>query len=350
MHELTRGLLGWFDKHHRSLPWRTPFPRDPYVVLLSEVMLQQTQIQRVVPLFRRFLSRFPTLAALAAAAGDDVLAAWSGLGYYRRARALHAAAREIVAAGTWPTSCRQLVRLPGFGPYTAAAVAAFCFNGSDPPVDGNVARIAARVLAFDAPARSGRLTRAAERWARDLHRADPTPRTFEALMELGALICRPLSPACGRCPLAQGCAANARGSPARYPAARRRERQAVRCVALWLTRHDGRVLLQRRAPEQLLGGLWLPPLRLLGADDSPAAAAASLLHGLGYLATLRPAPPVTHSVTYRDITVVPFRGHCETPQVAEAQELAWADPCASDLPTSTLTHKLRLTCADRTEE
>ncbi len=339
-------LLAWFATHQRPLPWRTAFPRDPYLVLLSEVMLQQTQVRRVVPLFLRFVQRFPSLAGLASATQDDVLAAWSGLGYYRRARALHAAAREIIAAGAWPASYRELRHLPSFGPYTAAAVAAFCFAGDDPPVDGNVARVAARVLALDAPLGSAQLSRAAERWARRLHGAAPTPETFEALMELGASVCRPTSPACRRCPLAAGCAATIANVPDRYPAPRpRRPRQALRWVALWLTRHDRRVLLRRRgACEQLLGGLWLPPLVELAGDQEPATAAAELLRTLGYSADLRPAPAVTHSITHRDITVFPFGGECEAVQVAEAQGVKWADPSGAGIATSTLTHKLRLAC------
>lgn len=338
-------LLQWFKAHQRALPWRTPFPRDPYLVLLSEVMLQQTQVQRVVPLFLRFLEVFPSLAALAAAADDEVLAAWSGLGYYRRARALHAAARAISAAGSWPRSREQLLRLPGLGPYTAAAVAAFAFAGDDPPVDGNVTRLAARVLALDAPSGSRRLSREAERWARELHRAAPTPQTWEALMELGARVCRPRVPACSHCPLAAACAARAAGTPSRYPVPQpRRRREAQRWVALWLSRGDGQVLLRRRSPEQVLGDLWLPPLAPLDSDQEPVAAAAELLSGLGVSAELNPAPPVAHSITYRDITVFPFAGQCPGLHVAEASALAWRDPDDPTVATSTLTHKLRHSC------
>ncbi len=345
MSEPAQLLLQWFSTQQRPLPWRTAFPRDPYLVLLSEVMLQQTQVERVVPSYLLFLKRFPNITALAAASEDEVLAAWSGLGYYRRARALHAAARAIVAAGSWPSSFEQLRRLPGFGPYTAAAVAAFCFAGDHPPVDGNVARIAARVLALDAPLGSAQLARGAEPWAQDLHRSAPTPQVFEALMELGARVCRPVSPACQRCPLAAGCAARAAGAPERYPAPRpRRPRQAHRWVALWLQRPDGRVLLQRRALGHLLGGLWLPPLVELTNDQQPAPAAVQLLHQLGYSASLRPAAPVNHSITHRDITVFPFAGHCQPFQVSEVRGVVWTDPLATELATSTLTHKLRLAC------
>ncbi len=329
----------------RQLPWRTPFPRDPYLVLLSEVMLQQTQVHRVTPLFRRFVENFPTLEALAKATEAEVLAAWSGLGYYRRARALHAAARAIHAAGAWPTTRETLHALPGLGPYTAAALAAFSFGGSDPPVDGNVTRVAARVLALNAPASSVRLRREAERWARQLHRHAPTPATFEALMELGARICRPKLPSCDRCPLAAICAAHASNASDRYPLpSSRRPRETHRWVALWLVRRDGRVLLHRRGEGQLLSGLWLPPIRELVDSQEPKAAAAALLNTLGLEARLTPGKPISHSITHRDITVFPFLAKCDLTQVAENSELAWVPPDDPGVATSSLTHKLSLAC------
>lgn len=309
-------------------------------------MLQQTQVQRVVPHYRRFVDRFPTLESLANAPDDEVLAAWSGLGYYRRARSLHEAARRISAAGRWPESREQLLRLPGFGPYTAAAVAAFAFAGDAPPVDGNIARVAARVLALDAPMGSGRLARQAEQWAQLLHRAAPTPEVWEALMELGARVCRPRAPECSHCPLADACAALAAGNPGRHPAPRpRRRREVHRWVALWLTRGDGRVLLRRRPPGQLLGTLWVPPLAELAEGQEPSTTAAELLLALGLSAGLRPAPPVAHAITYRDITVFPFAGECEAGQVSDGQGLVWAEPGDPGVATSTLTQKLR--CALR---
>lgn len=339
-------LLRWFEAHQRQLPWRTPFPRDPYLVLLSEVMLQQTQVHRVAPLFWRFVEMFPTLEALAKATEAEVLAAWSGLGYYRRARALHAAARAIHAAGAWPGTAEALCALPGLGPYTAAALAAFSFGGSDPPVDGNVTRVAARVLALDAPTGSVRLRRAAERWARELHRDAPTAATFEALMELGARICRPRGPSCGRCPLAAICAAHASNASERYPLPRsRRPRETHRWVALWLVRRDGRVLLHRRGEGQLLGGLWLPPLGEVAAGEDPPAAARALGDTLGVTIRLTPVEPLAHSITHRDITVFPFVARCDLPQVSDAPELAWVPPDDPGVATSSLTHKLFLACS-----
>lgn len=339
-------LNRWFEANQRQLPWRTPFPRDPYLVLVSEVMLQQTQVQRAAPLFERFLAEFPTLAALAAAEESHVLAAWSGLGYYRRARALHAAARAIDTAGAWPSTREALLALPGFGHYTAAALTAFSFGGSDPPVDGNVSRVAARVLALEAPTGSARLIQAAEHWARQLYRDAATPATFEAIMELGARICRPKAPGCGHCPLATICAAHATDTSHRYPVAHpRRPREAHRWVALWLVRGDGRVLLGRRAPDQLLGGLWMPPLKELTAGQEPEACATALLRTVGLVSRLFPVAPLAHSLTYRDITIFPYAGRCELFQIAEPHGLQWLVPDDPGLATSSLTHKLRLACS-----
>ena len=157
-------LVEWFRRGRRELPWRGPFPRDPYSVLVSEVLAQQTQVQRAAAAYPEFLRRFPSVAALAAAEVDDVLHAFAGLGYYRRARLLHLAARAIVARGGWPATARELESLPGFGPYTAAAVAAMAFGGDEPPVDGNVARVIARVYAITDDIKSSAGQRAL--WAR----------------------------------------------------------------------------------------------------------------------------------------------------------------------------------------
>lgn len=338
-------LLEWFVAQGRDLPWRTPFPRDPYRVLVAEVMLQQTQVDRVLPLYRRFLERFPTLQALADADLEAVLEAWSGLGYYRRGRTLHAAARAIAAAGRWPRRREELLALPGLGPYTAAALAAFAFAGEDPPVDGNVARVAARVLALDAPVGSHRLLAAAEEWGRQLYRHLPRPELWEALMDLGARLCRPLAPACGECPLAPHCQAFQRGQAAAYPVLRpRRRRETHRWVALWLTNWEGRVLVRRVQEGQVLGGLWLPPFTPLGHHQAPAPAAAALLAEVGGQGQLRPAPSVTHSITFRTITVLPFIGRCRDSHAAEMSQGLWVDPQNPGVPTSSLTRKLFLAC------
>jgi A/G-specific adenine glycosylase len=343
----SRSLLDWFRKAARPLPWRSQLPRDPYLVLLSEVMAQQTQIERVVPAYTAFLARFPTVEALAAASVDEVLLAFTGLGYYRRARSLHAAAREIAAAGRWPSTFEELRRLPGVGTYTAAAVAAFCFGGSEPPVDGNVARVAARVGAIALPLGSPALARRARAFAAELEAGQRSPLVFEALIELGATVCTPSAPRCPGCPLLPGCAAAAAGRPDAYP--RPRPRRAIerhRWVAVWLERTNGDVLLARIAEGRLLAGLWLPPFAELSDGSSPAALARSLASLAGHQGPLEPASVVAHAVTHRRIEVMPFVGTVSADRVREARsDWGWHDPGRPTVGTSTLLAKLRAACS-----
>ena len=248
---LTVPLLSWFAQSRRDLPWRKE-PRDPYRVWVSEVMLQQTRVDVVVPYYERFLARFPTLEALAAAELDDVLALWSGLGYYARARNLHRAAQSC--GGELPRTAEALRALPGFGPYTAAAVASLAFNQDVALVDGNVARVLARVFKLSGDARP-------QAWkiAGELLPRGRSGQFNEALMELGATVCTPRAPDCARCPLRQAC--GGKDDPARYPAPRRRPaRPLLRWKALALRRKDGAVLLQRRPAGALFARLWDLPV------------------------------------------------------------------------------------------
>jgi A/G-specific adenine glycosylase len=342
-----RRLLHWFHDAARPLPWRGDLPRDPYRVLLSEVMAQQTRLDRVVPAYHVFLARFPAIEALAAASEDEVLQAFTGLGYYRRARNLHAAAREIAAAGRWPESLEGLRRLPGVGDYTAAAVAAFCFGGSEPPVDGNVARVAARVGAVAAPLGSPALACRAREFAARLFARARTPHLFEALMELGASVCTPAAPRCPDCPLRPDCAAAAAGAVGAYPLPRpQRPAEDRRWVAIWLERGDGRVLLTRVPDGRLLGGLWLPPFTDLEGRRAPATVARSLAALAGHAGPLGRAAAVTHAITHRRIEVVPFVGAWSVPRVAEERPgWGWHDPDRLSVGTSTLLAKLRAACA-----
>ena len=341
-----RRLLAWFRAAARPLPWRTPLPRDPYRVLLSEVMAQQTQIDRVVPAWTSFMGRFPTVEALAAATEDEVLRAFTGLGYYRRARSLHAAARAITAAGHWPETFAGLRGLPGVGTYTAAAVAAFCFGGSEPPVDGNVARVAARVGALALPLGSPALIRRAREFAARLFADARTPEVFEAVMELGASLCAPAAPRCPACPLRRDCAAAASGSVTGYPLPRpQRAPEDHRWAVLWLERPDRRVLLSRVGPGRLLAGLWLPPFAELIDGADPARAARSLARLAGHDGRLARAEPVTHSITHRRIVVAPFVGAVTSFGVGERREgWGWHDPDRLTVGTSSLLAKLRSTC------
>ncbi len=331
-------LLRWFEANRRALPWREE-PRDPYRVLVSEVMLQQTQVDRVVPRFRRFIERFPDTGALAAAPEESVLEAWSGLGYYGRARRLHAAARAIEAGGgRFPRTADALKRLPGIGEYTAAAVASLAFGEPVPVLDGNVLRVGARVLALDVLARSAAGRRRIAEWVRSLMEDGPPGAVNEALMELGATVCSRTSPQCAACPLRARCAGFASGRPEGWPEARKvREPEQVRWAAVMVHDPAGRILLRRIEEGSILRGLWLPPIVAIGAPEETLSAARSLAAVLGFDGG-RTAPPVRHTIAHRRITVYPvlFDG----PAAGLPPGHRWADPENPGLPTSSLLSKL----------
>ncbi len=256
---LRPALLRWFDLHRRALPWRAT--RDAYGVWISEVMLQQTQVDRVVGYWTRFLARFPSVEALAAAQLEEVLGLWSGLGYYSRARNLHRAARELVARfeGQLPDSVDALRSLPGFGRYTAGAVASIAFGLPAPLVDGNVARVFSRVLEIEgAPpdrAREKALWAAAEALVEG-----PRPGDWnQSLMELGATVCTPLRPRCGACPARAVCGALASGRVESLPAPKKPAARKVLELQVAVARRGGAILLARRAEQGLFGGLWELP-------------------------------------------------------------------------------------------
>ena len=272
-------LLRWYDRHRRTMPWRalpgeTP---DPYRVWLSEIMLQQTTVAAVIPYYERFLARFPTVQALAEAPAEDVMAAWAGLGYYARARNLHTCARAVAASGgRFPETVESLLALPGIGAYTARAVAAIAFGVPVVPVDGNVERVAARLYAIDAPMPAAKPALAASAAQFGTHPAARARASdfAQALFDLGATICTQ-RPACGICPLAPGCAGRRTGAPEILPQRAAKPVRPVRHGALfWLTDAQGRVLLRRRPPTGLLGGMTELPGTLWRSDPWPDEAAA----------------------------------------------------------------------------
>ena len=246
-----RRLLGWFERHARRLPWRVR--RTPYRIVISEVMLQQTRVETVIPYFCRFVKKFPNFSALAQASADEVLRAWDGLGYYQRAHRLRQLAKVVCEqfGGTLPSSYAELRKLPGLGPYMAAAVASLAFGVPIPAVDGNVRRVVCRLNAKNwSEARC-------RRWLARWMPAEGPGRFNEALIELGATVCRPLRPACGRCPLRGTCQAYARGDPMAVPRARRRKPKPVVVVGAAVVRDKrGRILVTRRPDHAMLGGLW----------------------------------------------------------------------------------------------
>jgi A/G-specific adenine glycosylase len=274
-------LLDWYDANARSLPWRAP-PRagaraDPYRVWLSEVMLQQTTVPHATPYFLKFVGRWPTVIDLADAEDGEVMAAWAGLGYYARARNLLACARAVARehGGVFPDREAGLRSLPGLGPYTAAAVAAIAFDEAANVVDGNVERVMARLFAVEAPLPDAKpeLKRLAAGLVREARPGD----WAQALMDLGAVICRPKSPLCDRCPLAAHCAALAGGAPETYPRRRAKAERPHRYgVAYVLTRGEA-VALVRRPPSGLLGGMLALPTsewRAARWDEAEALEAA----------------------------------------------------------------------------
>jgi A/G-specific adenine glycosylase len=251
-------LLAWYDRHRRNLPWRTPpgVRPDPYRVWLSEVMLQQTTVATVGPYFDRFVARWPDISALAAASLDEVLQLWQGLGYYARARNLHACARTVIErhGGAFPEEAEALRALPGIGDYTAAALAAIAFDRRSAAIDGNVERVVARLYAVcePLPAAKARLRALAAALVPDRRAGD----FAQALMDLGATICTPRRPRCVLCPWRSCCAAAASGRAEDLPArGEKPERPLRHGLAFWLTRGDGAVLLRRRPEKGLLGGM-----------------------------------------------------------------------------------------------
>jgi A/G-specific adenine glycosylase len=330
-------LATWYGAHRRDLPWRRS--RDPYRIWVSEVMLQQTRVEVVVPYYERFLARFPDVGALAAAREAEVLALWSGLGYYGRARRLHAAARQIVQeTGNFPVTPVALSRLPGIGSYTAAAVASIAFGEPVAVLDGNVERVAARLVACDGdPQRAAsrrRLLAVAEAL---LDPADPG-RSNQALMELGATVCTPRSPRCTGCPLRSPCRARARGRVEAYPRPKTRRRPRRLEMTAALVRRGSRLLLVRREQgSTLLAGTWELPW---AADNGDPAADLARRYG-GEWRLERRIGTVRHAITDRDIRLHLWEAALTTSgAVCEGEEAAWVEPQGIDeLPTSSLLAK-----------
>lgn len=250
-------LLAWYDIHRRVLPWRANAGDgiDPYRVWLSEIMLQQTTVKTVGPYFEKFVTRWPTVADLAASPLDDVLSMWAGLGYYSRARNLHACAVSVMKdhGGSFPDTEVGLRKLPGIGPYTAAAIAAIAFGRPVMPVDGNIERITTRVFAVDGvlPQAKPLVTELAQTFL-DTERAGDSA---QAMMDVGSSICRPRNPDCGACPFAEDCKARAEGSQETYPRKLKKKSGELRRGAAFVVRRGDAILLRTRPPKGLLGGM-----------------------------------------------------------------------------------------------
>ncbi|EFK10569.1 A/G-specific adenine glycosylase [delta proteobacterium NaphS2] len=265
-------LLNWYDKHQRSMPWRTT--DDPFAIWVSEVMLQQTQVRTVIPYYRRFLKAFPNPLVLAQATQQEVLKLWEGLGYYARARNLHRAAQKIAAqyGGTVPGRYEVLKTLPGIGDYIAAAVASIAFGEPCAVVDGNVKRVLARFQLIDTPVNEPKaMKRFKERAEAFLDRSNPG-RFNQAMMELGALVCTPSHPKCPDCPLNPTCRAVKEKAVHEYPKRIKKARIPEYHVAAGIVWKDKKVLITRRKPEGLLGGLWEFPGGKILKGEAPSEA------------------------------------------------------------------------------
>lgn len=253
----TRRLLKWFARHRRDMPWRER--RTPYRVWVSEVMLQQTRVDQMEPYYLRFMRRFPSLKKLAEAPLDDVLKCWEGLGYYTRARQLHRTAKIVCDQyrGRFPRDIKTLERLPGLGPYTAAAVACLAMGADEPMVDGNVIRVVSRLIAACEPADTAAVRRRIRAFVSE-HLPRGRGGDFnEAMMELGALVCTPSGPSCEACPLESVCVARMQGRPEAYPVRRAARPLPHKIVGAAVIRdRRGRMLIARRREQGMLGGLW----------------------------------------------------------------------------------------------
>ena len=299
---IATAVVGHYRQVQRDLPWRRT--RDPYAIWVSEIMLQQTRVATVIPYWERWMARFSTVLALAAALLDDVLAAWAGLGYYSRARNLHAGAQAVGArfGGALPRSAAELREVPGIGPYTAGAIASIAFGERAPLVDGNVARVLARVFAIEHDIKSSAGGKALWSAAGELMRALPAAAApgdlNQGLMELGATICAAAQPRCLACPVRGECAASRAGRQDELPVVAARKKQSelpiLARTVVWIER-AGEIVLARRTPDGLFGGLWeLPPL--------------DVARGLGVTADRAPVAFHDQTLTHRRLRIAVVRG------------------------------------------
>jgi A/G-specific adenine glycosylase len=311
--DFSRKLVQWQRRHGRhGLPWQGT--RDPYRIWLSEVMLQQTQVAAVIPYYERFLARFPDFAALAGASEDEVLQLWSGLGYYARGRNLLRAAQEVAKAGRFPDTYEEIHALPGVGPSTAAAIAAFAFGRRAAILDGNVKRVLARRFGVEGDKAQWTL-------AQKLLPARAIETYTQALMDLGAMICTRTRPACERCPVARDCVARREGRIDELPAARKRKRLPLRHATWLVLLHKGSVLLERRPGTGIWGGLWVFP-------DGPEKHAAAFCEKTlsCAISKARRLPVIEHGFTHFRLNIQPIL--CSVRKIlprAEAPGRIWLD-------------------------
>ncbi|KPK90398.1 MAG: hypothetical protein AMJ88_16190 [Anaerolineae bacterium SM23_ 63] len=327
---VAQSLLAWYAKHARDLPWRRQ--RDPYAVWVSEVMLQQTRVETVIPYYSRWMERFPTVEALAAASRDEVLGTWEGLGYYRRAHNLHQAAHMLVTeyGGKLPGEVDKLRRLPGIGPYTAAAIAAIAFNRDVVALDGNLRRVISRLIDLPIDPRSPEGESQLRSWALGELPSGRSSTFNQALMDLGAMVCVPRIPDCVTCPLAQFCLAFQRDvQDARPVRTQRRPIPHITAAAAVLRRGE-QVFIGRRPEGVLLGGLWeFPGGRLEPGESLETCLRREIGEELSVEVEVSAKLGIfNHTYTHFHVTVHAFECELkgEEPQALEHSEVRWVSP------------------------
>lgn len=332
--KLQRQLLAWFAANQRDLPWRRT--RDPYAIWVSEAMLQQTRVETVVGYWQRFLARFPSIGELARAREDDVLAAWSGLGYYRRARALHAAAKAIVErhGGEFPRDAGAVRELPGVGPYTAGAVLSIAFDQPEALVDGNVVRVLSRLFAHDDEYEKSL------RWAWDVAR-ELVPRDGgagawnQALMELGATVCTPREPLCLLCPARELCEARKRGLERELPRPKKRNASVAVALETLVIARNSSLLLEQRPASGRMASMWQFPTR----ESSSLGLFPSQFAGDARRAGDQPLGEIAHTITHHRIRVLVHSG--ELARGAPRPPLVWIErDRIADLALTGMTRKI----------
>lgn len=301
-------LIEWYKKNHRPLPWRQT--RDPYRIWVSEVMLQQTQVQTVVPYYQEFIQRFPTVETLAKADLQQVLKQWEGLGYYGRARNLHRASQEILTrhGGQFPEAHDEIKKLPGVGDYIAAALSSIAFNTPFAVVDGNVKRVLSRLFEIDTPINKNGVNRYFGRMAEGLLERRQPGTYNQAIMELGALICRPKAPECTQCPISPMCQALGNGTVGQYPKRIRAARLPEYKIAIGVVFKKDKVLITKRRPKGLLGGLWEFPGGKINSQESPKTACIrEIKEETGLTVTVtEPLSQIKHAYTHFKIVAHVF--------------------------------------------
>lgn len=335
---LHRILGGWYARNRRDLPWRRT--RDPYRIWVSEVMLQQTTVRAVTPYYDAFVERFPALRDLAGAREEDLLAAWSGLGYYHRARNLHRGARHVAErhAGHFPRTLEAALAVPGVGLYTASAVLSIAHGLPLPVVDGNVRRVLARLFALRGPdGREGALYNLAE----ELLDREAPGEWNQALMELGATVCAPRKPACPACPLRAHCRARSLGLAETLPEGRTRRPPVEVTVAAALIQRGDCLLLVRREQGRLMGRMWEVPQTSLESQGLPdLVREVEERHGLRVVPGAL-AVRARHAITFRRIRLEGYRTRLRQAPPIDPDRFRWASPAdVARLPTSSMTKKL----------